>query len=196
MTRNRQKLGFKSTVHTFPGKGFEMVVTRSLPFFFDKITEFGHGHFHGFIRSATDLLLQTDFKAFEPCILHCFQADGAKTVALGPAGGAAVIHPGPIARWLHPDAETGGLRVPDRVLGRSRSEPARIGIGQPNSSRRSSRCIFWHPSRLPGEDRGNGFYRLPDHRMVEMRVFQRRRRIVVAEEFGNRGDRCAIHESH
>ena len=196
----RQKLGFQSAVHTFPGRGFEMVVTRRLPFFLGKVTEFWHGHFHGFILSATDLLLQADFKAFEPCILHSFQADGAKTVALGPAGGAAVIHPGPITRWLDPDAETGGLRVPDRVLGRARSESARIGMGQSNSSRRSSRrssrCIFWHRSRLPGEDRGNGFNRLPDRRMVEMRVFQRRRRIVVTEEFGNRGDRCAIQEGH
>ena len=32
--------------------------------------------------------------------------------------------------------------------------------------------------------------------MVEMRVFQRRGRIVVAEEPGNRGDRCAIQEGH
>ena len=32
--------------------------------------------------------------------------------------------------------------------------------------------------------------------MVEMRVFQRRGRIVVAEESGNRGDCCAIQEGH
>ncbi len=32
--------------------------------------------------------------------------------------------------------------------------------------------------------------------MVEMRVFQRRGRIVMAEESGNRGDRCAIQDSH
>ena len=107
-----------------------------------------------------------------------------------------MIHPGPITRWLDPDAETGGLRVPDRVLGLAWSEPARIGIGQPNFSRRSSRCILWHRSLLPGEDRGNSFYRLPDRSVVEMRVFQRRRRIVVTEEFSNRGDRCAIQEGH
>ena len=188
----RQKSGFQSAVHAFPGSRFQTVATCRLPFFLDKVTEFGHGHFHGFIWSATDLLLQADFKAFEPRILYCFQADGAKTVAPGAAGSAAVIHPGSIARWLDPDAETGGLRVPDCVLGLARSEPARIGIGQSNSSR----CIFWHRSRLPGEDRGNGFYRLSDRRVAEMRVFQRRGRIVVAEEFGNRGDRCAIQEGH
>ena len=93
----RQKLGFKIVVHAFPGRGFKMVVTRRLPFSLDEVTEFGHGHFHGFIQSATDLFLQANFKAFEPRILHCFQADGAKTVAPGTAGGAAVIHPGPIA---------------------------------------------------------------------------------------------------
>ena len=126
----RQKFGFQSTAHTFPGSGFEKVVTRRLPFFLDKVTEFGHGHFHGLIQSDADLLLQADFKAFAPRIHHHFHADGAKTVAPRPAGGAALIHPGSITRWLDPDAETGGLRVPDRVLGRSRSEPACIGIAQ------------------------------------------------------------------
>ena len=52
-----------------------MVVTRRLPFSLDEVTEFGHGHFHGFIRSLAGLLPELEFKAFEPRILHCFQAD-------------------------------------------------------------------------------------------------------------------------
>ena len=44
----RQKLGFQRVVHAFPGREFEMAVTRRLPFFLDEVTEFGHGHFHGF----------------------------------------------------------------------------------------------------------------------------------------------------
>ena len=88
----RQNSGFQSAVHAFPGSRFQTVVTRRLPFFLDKVTEFGHSHFHGFIQSAADLLLQADFKVFEPRILHCFQADGAKTVAPGATGSAAVIY--------------------------------------------------------------------------------------------------------
>ena len=79
---------------------------------------------------------------------------------------------------------------------RTRSESARIGVGQSYFSLRSSRRIFWHRSHLPGEDRGNGLDRRTNRSMVEMRVFQRRGRIVVAEESGNRGDRYAIHEGH
>ena len=188
----RQKLGFKSVVHAFPGREFEMVVTRRLPFSLDKVTEFGHGHFHGFIRSLAGLVPELEFKAFEPRILHRFQADGAKTVAPGTASDAAVIHPGPIAGWLDPDTEAGCFRVPDRVLGLARSEPARIGVGQSYSSRR----IFWHRSCLPGEDWSNCLDRRADRSMVEMRVFQRRGRIVVAEESGNRGNRRAIQEGH
>ena len=91
----RQKLGFQRVVHAFPGREFEMVVTRRLPFSLDEVTEFGHGHFHSFIRSLASLLTELEFKAFAPRILHCFQADGAKSVAPGLAGSAAVIHPGP-----------------------------------------------------------------------------------------------------
>ena len=91
----RQKLGFKIVVHAFPGRGFEVVVTRCLPFSLDEVTVFGHGHFHGFIRSLAGLLPELEFKAFEPRIFHRFQADWAKTVAPGTAGSAAVIHPGP-----------------------------------------------------------------------------------------------------
>ena len=188
----RQKLGFQSVVHAFPGRGFKMVVTRRLPFSLDEVTEFGHGHFHGFIRSLAGLVPELEFKAFEPRILHRFQADGAKTVAPGTASDAAVIHPCPIAGWLDPDTEAGCFRVPDRVLGLARSEPARIGVGQSNSSRR----IFWHRSCLPGEDRSNCLDRRAHRSMVEMRVFQRRGRIVVAEEPGNRGNRRAIQEGH
>ena len=35
-----------------------MVVTRRLPFSLDKVTEFGHGHFHGFIGRFADLLTE------------------------------------------------------------------------------------------------------------------------------------------
>ena len=81
-----------------------MVVTRRLPFSLDEVTEFEHGHFHGFIRSATDLLLQADFKTFEPRILHRFQADGAKTVAPGTAGSAAGWNPPVDSRAVRPGA--------------------------------------------------------------------------------------------
>ena len=85
-----------------------------------------------------------------------------------------------------------GLRVPDRVFGFFRFEPDGTGIRQPYFSC----CPVSHRSDPPGQDWRDGRDCLPNGIVVEMRVFQCRSRIVVAEQPGDGGDRLATAQRH
>ena len=117
-------------------------------------------------------------------LLDCFQRHRAEGRLASPATRLEQEDPAASTGRPNPDPETGQAAVPDRIFALAGAQAGDGRVGEPHVFLAHQRSALQH-----GADCLGG---LVDHCVGKMRVFERRLRTAVSEQFSDREDGLAL----